>query len=114
MNAILKTGDVRIINELNNCRVYFHTNDRRTICRTMQPREIAQARTIRRQYGDAAFRGYLVALFNLKYSEPQARRRTPATAAAERFGLLHGMRRMCPLPADEEAEYKKLLSGEIF
>lgn len=110
----MKADSVRIINALGNCRVYFHTHDHRTICRTMEHHEITQAWTIRDQYGDAAYRGYLVALFNLKYSEPQGRRYAPETAEAERFGILHNMRRICPLPPEEETEYQNLLIGEIF
>ena len=68
----MKASDIRLINDNQESgRVFFHTYDGKTICRTMTSREVQQGQVLRRREGEKACTNYFVDLFNNKYSEPQ-------------------------------------------
>ena len=107
----MKASDIRLINENQESgRVFFHTNDGQTICRTMTSREVKQGQILRRREGNEAFTNYFVDLFNNKYSEPQKIEYRRMSEADTRFFWLHHCREINPLPFDEEEEYQRLLS----
>lgn len=110
----MKASDIRLINENQESgRVFFHTNDGQTICRTMTSREVQQGQILRRREGNEAFTNHFVDLFNNRYSEPQDVRSRMSEDDA-RFFWLHHCRKMNPLTPDEEEEYQRLLTSTDF
>jgi hypothetical protein len=108
----MKASDIRLINENQESgRVFIHLIGGQTICRVMSPREVRVAQKIRSREGGEAFKNEIVRLFNDRYSEPQGvMRQGPADRDEERFWTLHNMRKINPLPTDEESEYQILLN----
>jgi hypothetical protein len=107
----MKASDIRLINDNQESgRVFFHTYDGKTICRTMTSREVQQGQVLRRREGEKACTNYFVDLFNNKYSEPQKIEYRRMSEADTRFFWLHHCREINPLPFDEEEEYQRLLS----
>lgn len=110
----MKASDIRLIDENQESgRVFFHTNDGQTICRTMTSREVQQGQILRRREGNEAFTNYFVDLFNNRYSEPQDVRSRMSEDDA-RFFWLHQCREINPLTPDEEEEYQRLLTSTDF
>lgn len=110
----MKASDIRLINENQESgRVFFHTNDGQTICRTMTSREVQQGQILRRREGNEAFTNYFVDLFNNRYSAPQDVRSRMSEDDARLFWL-HQCREINPLTSDEEEEYQRLLTSTDF
>lgn len=107
----MKASDIRLINENQESgRVFIHLIGGQTICRVMSPQEVRKAQKIRLREGIEAFKNEIVRLFNDIYSKPQAVRKVPVDRDEERFWTLHNMRKINPLPTDEESEYQILLN----
>ena len=108
----MKATEVRIVNaKQENGKVFFHLNDGKTIVRTMCAQEIATANRIRNTHGEEARIEEFVRLFNEKYSEPQNLTNVELDAEERRFFELHHIRKIYPLPPEEEDEYQRLLNN---
>ena len=108
----MKANEVRIVNaNQEKGKVFFHMNDGKTIVRTMSQNEIATANYIRNNYGEQARIEEFVRLFNEKYSEPQNLTNVELDAEERRFFELHHIRKIYPLPPEEEDEYQRLLNN---
>ena len=93
----------------DQCKVYFHLHNGKTVVRTMDVSEIIAANRLRRTKGEDARIAEYARLFNEKYSEPQEIRHVELTNSERRFFELHNMRSIGILTPDEEDEYQRLL-----
>lgn len=106
----MKANEVRLVNiKQDQCKVFFHLTDGKTIVRTMDIHDIMTANRMRRTGGEAARIAEYVRLFNEKYSEPQEIKYVELTASERRFFELHHMRSVGFLTPEEEDEYQRLL-----
>ena len=106
----MKANEVRLVNvKQDQCKVYFHLNNGKTVVRTMEATEIIAANKLRRTEGEDARIAEYARLFNEKYSEPQEIRHVELTNSERRFFELHNMNSLGILTPDEEDEYYELL-----
>ena len=106
----MKANEVRLVNvKQDQCKVYFHLNNGKTVVRTMEAAEIIAANKLRRTEGEDARIAEYARLFNEKYSEPQEIRHVELTNSERRFFELHNMNSLGILTPDEEDEYYELL-----
>lgn len=106
----MKANEVRFVNvKQDQCKVYFHLNNGKTVVRTMEAVEIIAANKLRRTEGEDARIAEYARLFNEKYSEPQEIRHVEMTNNERRFFELHQMNSLGILTPDEEDEYQRLL-----
>ena len=106
----MKANEVRLVNvKQEQCKVYFHLNNGKTVVRTMEAAEIIAANKLRRTEGEDARIAEYARLFNEKYSEPQEIRHVELTNSERRFFELHNMNSLGILTPDEEDEYYELL-----
>lgn len=106
----MKANEVRLVNvKQEQCKVYFHLNNGKTVVRTMEAGEIISANKLRRTEGEDARIAEYARLFNEKYSEPQEIRHVELTKSERRFFELHQMHSLGILTPDEEDEYYELL-----
>lgn len=106
----MKANEVRLVNvKQDQCKVFFHLVDGKTIVRTMDIHDIMTANRMRRTEGEAARIAEYVRLFNEEYSEPQEIKYVELTASERRFFELHHMRSVGFLTPEEEDEYQRLL-----
>lgn len=90
----MEASEIRIINANQETgRVYFHTFDGRTICRTMQAGEIAHANRTNNLHGISAYKEEMVRLFNEVYSKPQKYFERKLKAYQERYEYLEWLSR---------------------
>lgn len=93
----------------DQCKVYFHLNNGKTVVRTMEAGEIIAANRLRSTKSEDARIAEYARLFNEKYSEPQEIRHVEPTNSERRFFELHHMRSIGILTPEEEDEYQRLL-----
>ena len=106
----MKANEIRLVNvKQDQCKVYFHLDNGKTVVRTMETCEIIAANRLRRTKGEDARIAEYVRLFNEKYSEPQEIRYVELNNSERRFFELHHMRSIGILTPDEEDEYQRLL-----
>ena len=106
----MKANEVRLVNvKQDQCKVFFHLTDGKTIVRTMDIHDIMTANRMRRTGGEAARIAEYVRIFNEKYGEPQEIKYVELTASERRFSELHHMRSVGFLTPEEEDEYQRLL-----
>lgn len=106
----MKANEIKNVNvKQDQCKVYFHLNNGKTVVRTMKASEIIAANKLRRTEGEAARIAEYARLFNEKYSKPQKIRYVELTSSERRFFELHNMRSTGFLTPDEEDEYRRLL-----
>ena len=107
----MKANEIRLVNvKQDQCKVYFHLNNGKTVVRTMEAGEIIAANRLRRTDGENARIAEYARLFNEKYSEPQEIRHVELTDSDRRFFELHHMRSIGILTPGEEDEYQRLLN----
>ena len=107
----MKANEIRLVNvKQDQCKVYFHLDNGKTVVRTMEACEIIAANKLRRTEGEDARIAEYARLFNEKYSEPQETRNVELTNSDRRFFELHHMRSIGILTPDEEDEYQRLLN----
>ena len=107
----MKANEIRLVNvKQDQCKVYFHLNNGKTVARTMEACEIIAANRLRRTEGEDARIAEYARLFNEKYSEPQETRNVELTDSDRRFFELHHMRSIGILTPGEEDEYQRLLN----
>ena len=107
----MKANEIRLVNvKQDQCKVYFHLDNGKTVVRTMEAGEIIAANRLRRTEGEDARIAEYARLFNEKYSEPQEIRNVELTDSDRRFFELHHMRSIGILTPDEEDEYQRLLN----
>lgn len=106
----MKANEVRLVNvKQDQCKVFFHLTDGKTIVRTMDIHDIMAANRMRRTGGEDARIAEYMRLFNEQYSEPQEIKFVELTASERRFFELHQMHLLGILTPDEEDEYYELL-----
>ena len=106
----MKANEIRLVNvKQDQCKVYFHLDNGKTVVRTMEASEIIAANRLRRTKGEDARITEYARLFNEKYSEPQEIRHVELNNSERRFFELHHMRSIGILTPDEEDEYQRLL-----
>ena len=107
----MKANEIRLVNvKQDQCKVYFHLNNGKTVVRTMEAGEIIAANRLRRTEGEDARIAEYARLFNEKYSETQEIRHVELTNSERRFFELHHMHSIGILTPDEEDEYQRLLN----
>ena len=107
----MKANDIRLVNvKQDQCKVYFHLNNGKTVVRTMEASEIIAANSLRRTEGEDARIAEYARLFNEKYSEPQETMNVELNNSERRFFELHHMRSIGILTPDEGDEYQRLLN----
>ena len=107
----MKANEIRLVNvKQDQCKVYFHLNNGKTVVRTMEASEIIAANKLRRTEGENARTEEYARLFNEKYSEPQEIRNVELTNSERRFFELHHMRSIGILTPEEGDEYQRLLN----
>ena len=107
----MKANEIRLVNvKQDQCKVYFHLDNGKTVVRTMEACEIIAANKLRRTKGEDARIAEYVRLFNEKYSEPQEIRHVELTDSDRRVFELHHMRPIGILTTGEEDEYQRLLN----
>lgn len=106
----MKTNEIRLVNvNQDQCKVYFHLHNGKTVVRTMEAGEIIAANRMRSTKGEDARIAEYARLFNEKYSKPQDIRHVELNNSERRFFELHHMRSISILTPDEEDEYQRLL-----
>lgn len=109
--SIMKANEIRLVNvKQDQCKVYFHLNNGKTVVRTMEAGEIIAANRLRRTEGEDARIAEYARLFNEKYSEPQEIRHVELNNSERRFFELHHMRSIGILTPEEGDEYQRLLN----
>ena len=107
----MKANEIRLVNvKQDQCKVYFHLDNGKTVVRTMEACEIIAANKLRRTEGEDARIAEYARLFNEKYSEPQETRKVELTNSDRRLFELHHMRSIGILTPGEEDEYQRLLN----
>lgn len=110
----MKVNEVRIINtNQEQCKVFFHLKNGKTIVRTMYASEIIKANTIGHRKGESARIAEFVGLFNEKYSEPQKVSNVALSASEKRYFELHNISNIIPLTDEEEEELKELEDMDV-
>ena len=107
----MKVNEIRLVNvKQDQCKVFFHLNNGKTVVRTMGASEIIAANRLRRTEGEDARIAEYARLFNEKYSEPQEIRNVELNNSERRFFELHHMRSIGILTPGDEDEYQRLLN----
>ena len=107
----MKANEIRLVNvKQDQCKVYFHLNNGKTVVRTMEAGEIIAANRLRRTDGENARIAEYARLFHEKYSEPQETRHIELTNSERRFFELHHMRSIGILTPGDEDAYQRLLN----
>lgn len=107
----MKVNEIRLVNvKQDQCKVYFHLNNGKTVVRTMEASEIIAANRLRRTESEDARIAEYARLFNAKYSEPQEEKYVELTNSERRFFELHHMRSIGILTPDDGDEYQRLLN----
>lgn len=107
----MKANEIRLVNvKQDQCKVYFHLDNGKTVVRTMEAGEIIAANRLRRTKGEDARIAEYARLFNEKYSEPQETMNVELNNSERRFFELHHMRSIGILTPGEGEEYQRLLN----
>ena len=107
----MKANEIRLVNvKQDQCKVYFHFNNGKTVVRTMEAGEIIAANRLRRTEGEDARIAEYARIFNEKYSEPQEIRHAELNNSERRFFELHHMRSIGILTPEDGYEYQRLLN----
>lgn len=84
----IEASDIRIANIIaSSSRLFIHTNDGRTVIRTISCGEVTRLQTIESHEGVVAYKEAIARLFNEKYREPQ--KRVELSASDKRFWENH-------------------------
>ena len=107
----MKANEIRLVNvKQDQCKVYFHLNNGKTIVRSMEAGEIIAANRLRRTDGEDARIAEYARLFNEKYSEPQEIRHVELTDSDRRFCEFYHRSSIGILTPGDEDEYQRLLN----
>ena len=107
----MKANEIRLVNvKQDQCKVYFHLNNGKTVVRTVEACEIIAANRLRSTESEYARIAEYARLFNEKYSEPQETRNVELNNSERRLFELHHMRSIGILTPDEGDEYQRLLN----